>query len=260
MADMDKITAILELLGMKGPFPQQQGSELNTRLKEIVRSKAPTKNLLGSSDAEQTQWLSLAQSIWGLPSDVALKNLCLKLNITLKSKSYCDGNSLTLADASLFYSISNSQHYNSSILTECNEVTRWMDHVSNLCLGKPFVSGDVAPTVFPVSSKPKSAGPAGEKSETVATASNAPVEDKKSKTAVESGKTEKKKKEKAAVEAPPAAAAPELDPSKLSIVVGVVTKCWEHPDSDKLYCEVCIILLYICTMCVCLYALCNAGN
>lgn len=31
---------------------------------------------------------------------------------------------------------------------------------------------------------------------------------------------------------------PELDPSKLDIRVGIVTRCWAHPDSDKLYCEV----------------------
>lgn len=31
---------------------------------------------------------------------------------------------------------------------------------------------------------------------------------------------------------------PELDPSKLDIRVGIVTKCWPHPDSEKLYCEV----------------------
>lgn len=29
----------------------------------------------------------------------------------------------------------------------------------------------------------------------------------------------------------------ELDPSKLDIRVGYVTKCWIHPESDKLYCE-----------------------
>jgi aminoacyl tRNA synthase complex-interacting multifunctional protein 1 len=51
---------------------------------------------------------------------------------------------------------------------------------------------------------------------------------------------EQKKKEKKAEAKPAAAAAaeePELDPSKLDIRVGLVTRCWAHPESDKLYCE-----------------------
>ena len=55
-----------------------------------------------------------------------------------------------------------------------------------------------------------------------------------------SGVTEKNKKKAAPVAKPTLAAelAPDADPSKLDIRVGVVTKCWEHPDSEKLYCEV----------------------
>ena len=30
----------------------------------------------------------------------------------------------------------------------------------------------------------------------------------------------------------------ELDPSKLDVRVGKIVKCWNHPDSDKLLCEV----------------------
>ena len=46
-------------------------------------------------------------------------------------------------------------------------------------------------------------------------------------------KVEKKEKKKAD---PPAAGA-ELDISKLEFKVGTITKVWEHPDSDKLWCE-----------------------
>lgn len=49
------------------------------------------------------------------------------------------------------------------------------------------------------------------------------------------------KKGAAAAPAAAAAAAPaaavEGDPSKLDVRVGVIVKAWEHPDSDKLFCE-----------------------
>lgn len=48
----------------------------------------------------------------------------------------------------------------------------------------------------------------------------------------------KKKAAPATKPAPATEVAPDADPSKLDIRVGVVTKCWEHPDSEKLYCEV----------------------
>lgn len=35
----------------------------------------------------------------------------------------------------------------------------------------------------------------------------------------------------------PAASAAEGDPSKLDVRVGVIVKAWEHPDSEKLFCE-----------------------
>lgn len=39
-------------------------------------------------------------------------------------------------------------------------------------------------------------------------------------------------------EAPaPSAATDEGEPSKLDMRVGVIVKAWEHPDSDKLFCE-----------------------
>ncbi|CAM9950776.1 unnamed protein product, partial [Sphacelaria rigidula] len=37
--------------------------------------------------------------------------------------------------------------------------------------------------------------------------------------------------------APAAAVSEEGDPSKLDMRVGVIVKAWEHPDSDKLFCE-----------------------
>ena len=134
---------------------------MNTRLKEIVRSKG-VGQLLGPSDADITQWLSLAQTVSAVPSDVALKNLCVKINNTLRGRSFCEGHSLTVADAALFYAIANSQHYNASVLSECGEVGRWMDHISSVCTGKAFTVGDMAPTVFPLQSA-KSKAPAAAK-------------------------------------------------------------------------------------------------
>lgn len=47
----------------------------------------------------------------------------------------------------------------------------------------------------------------------------------------------KKGKESAAPPAPAATEVVEGDPSKLDVRVGVIVKAWEHPDSEKLFCE-----------------------
>jgi aminoacyl tRNA synthase complex-interacting multifunctional protein 1 len=236
-----KIAGILELLGVVGPYAATEGTQLNTRLKEIIRSKG-LEHLLGSSDAELTSWLSLAQSISSLGSDIALKNMCEKINSTLRTKSFCVGQSLTVADVALFYSIANCQHWNDSVLSGSGHVLRWMNHISSLCLQKPFTQANVAPTIFQLNSKPKSAGaPAAGKAE-VATASteSKPVAATAAAAAaaeVTAPEQKKEKKEKAAKPAAAVVAEVELDPSKLDIRVGLITKCWAHPESDKLYCE-----------------------
>lgn len=91
-------------------------------------------------------------------------------------------------------------------------------------------SAAVAPTIFPLF---KPAAPA---------AAPAPVESK-SEENKEDKKEDKKeakkedKKDKKSAEKPAEAAPAALDPSRLDIRVGVVTKCWNHPDSEKLLCE-----------------------
>jgi len=92
-------------------------------------------------------------------------------------------------------------------------------------------SAAIAPTVFPVF---KAAVPV-----TAAAPADAAAKDGKADAGkVDDKKPDKKadKKEKAKAEAKPAEAAP-LDPTRLDIRVGVITKCWNHPDSEKLLCE-----------------------
>jgi len=51
------------------------------------------------------------------------------------------------------------------------------------------------------------------------------------------GKEGKKDKAVATPAAEPEASSSEMDPSKLDIRVGMIVKCWNHPESDKLLCE-----------------------
>lgn len=232
-----RLNETLGLLGICGPFGKTEGTQLNTRLKEIIRTKG-AMHLLGSSDADITQWLSLAQSISLLASDVALKNLFSKLNVALSARSFCVGQSLTVADAALFQAITGNTHFNSSVVSEFVEVGRWMDHISFVCTGRPWRSIEVAPTVFPAQSgrpsrvtdvvgKPEVAEKSGEKRQNPSGAGEA---------AADAGSKKKKEKAESKV-APPVETTAELDPSKLDIRVGLVKKCWAHPESDKLYCE-----------------------
>lgn len=220
------LIATLSLLGITGPFSNLEGTQLNTQLKEIIRSRGAS-HLLGSSDADITQWLSIAQSISLLGSDVALKNMCLKINASLRSRSYCVASSLTLADAALFNAIASSAHFSQGVLSECADLVRWMNHISTICTGSAFVTCPVAPTVFPVrTAKGKAEAGASVPSSSEDTAAAVPAPAAKKLKAAEP-------KPAAAAEA----ATEVLDPSKLDIRVGLVTKCWEHPESDKLYCE-----------------------
>lgn len=112
---------------------------------------------------------------------------------------------------------------------------------------QPATSSGAAQSANTGSSAAAAAAPAGgvgmEKS---ASASSPPEGKKKKKKAAGDGdgkaapaaaKGEAKKGTEFAAPAAAAAAGGEGEPSKLDVRVGAIVKAWEHPDSEKLFCE-----------------------
>jgi aminoacyl tRNA synthase complex-interacting multifunctional protein 1 len=226
------------------------GTRENTRIIELFTShlKHDAANFV-----EVTQWLSFAQTM-------SVNDLTY-LDALLSPQTFIVGGKLSLADVVVFDAIVTSAA--SGLLAaaaQYKNVSRWLEHVSVL-LNTPNVLFPRGPTLLPFISPfaptpaaaATSAGPEKkadkkadkEKEKKGAESAETPKEEK-SKEGKEKG-DKKAKAEKAPSEvaksgagACPASAAPaeeDLDPSKLDIRVGIVRKCWDHPDSEKLLCE-----------------------
>jgi aminoacyl tRNA synthase complex-interacting multifunctional protein 1 len=184
-----------------------------------------------------------------------------KLDHFLLTKSYLVGETFTIADVLVFAAIHEQKRVETA-LTLTN-VLRWFDHIQHR-----VASGIVSKHAIPQRNFALPFFEASSAAPTAPTTEAKKEEKKDDKQAAESSKqattTEKKeetvnkkenKKEKAekpasapaAVETK-AASAPEaassappsaegLDPSKLEIKVGLIVKCWNHPESEKLLCE-----------------------
>lgn len=228
--DETRVAEILSLLGVSAPA-SATGSQMTARL-VLALKQSGKASLLGAddnlNDAEAAQWISLSEQI-AAGNEAFMKGQCKTLSTFLRTRSYLVGNRLSVADAAIF----NILTRRNAPVSEFADLARYMDHISVLCTGK-HLTAVVPPTVFPVAGSSASPAP------TAAAPAEAPAA---AAPAASSAKEEKKagKKEKPAAAAAPAPAADkdedELDPSKLDIRVGVITKCWEHPDSEKLYCE-----------------------
>ena len=121
-------------------------------------------------------------------------------------------------------------------------------------MGKKMAAQSIAsftPTLLPIPSTATAGGSSGEGDSKKPDAS-APPSGKESaskvvKNSADSGKgggeqKQKKESEKTgklgtAAATPSAATGDEADPSKLDLRVGVIKKCWDHPEREKLLCE-----------------------
>eukprot|EP01034_Spumella_vulgaris_P032472 gene32472-40076_t len=228
-----------------------QGFEEPTLLKDSVASSEKAF-LLGSgpnADAEVSQWLSFA-----------LQNFDTKqaehLNAFLASKSYLVQNKFSIADASVFVTV--QDNLTTVPVAPLVHVSRWFRHIYKLTVNTEPLTLPVASTAFPTALFASTSFGASTKTETVAANDSLPVPPTAavSKDATSAhvaaapvaategaAKPKGEKKEKAPKDTaaapkgdmPPAVV--ELDPSKLDIRVGLVVKCWNHPESDKLLCE-----------------------
>jgi tRNA-binding EMAP/Myf-like protein len=235
--DESRVAEVLSLLGVPVPAaPAATGTQMSSRL-ILALKQSGKSSLLGAddnlNDAEAVQWISLAEQI-SAGNEAFMKAQCKTLSTFLRSRSYLVGNRLSVADAAIF----NVLVRRNAPISEFADLARYIDHISVLCTGK-HTAASMPPTVFPIATSAASPAPVIATTPAVAEVSVPAIP------AASSAKEEKKasKKDKSAAAAP-AAAVPaaekdedELDPSKLDIRVGIITKCWEHPESDKLYCE-----------------------
>lgn len=230
---MSRFTKVLASIGVTAPQGTFPDWEENSAIKSSVLSSG-LEGLLGSSPLAQNEvdmWLRFS-------SQEIVDAHLIALNEILLSKTFLVGNSISLADYSVFVATANLD------LSKFSNVVRWFKHVQSV--SKPVLEINVcsvfsfAPTFIPVPSVDGDVSKVPESAATPAasaapTAAVAVPDNKKAK----EGKAKDTDKSKPA---PAAAAATEdtasaLDPTKLEIRCGVVLKCWNHPGSEKLLCE-----------------------
>jgi methionine--tRNA ligase beta chain len=176
------------------------------------------------SDAEISQWLNVSKTI---SEDHSLHSHVLRsIEDYLKTKSYLVSNNISIADIALFVALrDNAANVDFSAYPN---VTRWSTHVGRRINQSPFVQLQNSPTIF---YKAQQAPP---KPDTQNNATKAPKQEKMQPT---------KEKEKSTLDtsetkqAENTTTADDCDPSKLDFRIGVIRKCWDHPEADKLLCE-----------------------
>ena len=228
-------------------------SDDNAIIVEILKN-AKLNHLLGKSEskedlAEVMRWMELSQTLNAedLP----------KIEASLYMKSYLVGYTFTVADAAIYEAIRSKCP---TLVVNFAEMSRWYSHMQNICpsagfdtmkFGSPASHFICLPTSNAAAPRAQKSSPLAQndiKSESIVEVASVagasaivPAVPAGPTTEVKKEKKEKKEKKTDAVTAdaavsPDAAVADtgdDLDPSKLDIRVGVVMKCWNHPDSDK---------------------------
>ena len=217
---MSRVDQILSLAGLPNSSNSTSGCD-NTKLKSAVLNSNQAQ-LFGNSQRERVEiemWLTFSAKTMNTDMLKALNN-------TLLYKTYLVRSSVSIADFAVFHSVSSLKY------DDLSNLTRWIGNMtSHICL-KTSVSASISSNTFipiPVMDSETTATPAS------APTTAAPVAGLSAavKNATVDSKTGKDAPAKEIAEASGAS----LDPSKLEIRCGLVVKCWNHPDSDKLLCE-----------------------
>lgn len=191
----------------------------------------------GASDSELSQWLSLAKNVNA--SDLA------GIEAMIATRTYLVGGSFSIADAALYLGIATSKEFATFQWAKYPSVGRYIAHIQSLCKAQKGVSLlDIAVSYTPVpigcgiSMKSKAAGSSSSESSTEAPASASGAADDATQATGENGKKDKKEKKEHVAAVPAASSTDDTpEPSQLDIRVGVIVKCWNHPESEKLLCE-----------------------
>lgn len=256
-----RVTEILACVKLSYSIKDIESTEENSIITEIIR-KSNAYNLIGGSGestifAEIKQWMSLSQ-------DLTEEDL-IKINACLLVKSYLVGHSYTISDVAVFVSIKN-KFINS--LVNYPEICRWYDHIQSICITDKSEIKQVIPVtnsficvpnnslsaqlssslstvkdtvkdlIVPTSSSSSSSSvlPVVNEAKEVKKEDNKETNKENNKEFKKEDKKDAKKEEKKEKKsAAPAVAVEveELDPSKLDIRIGLIVKCWDHPESDK---------------------------
>lgn len=230
---MSRVATIAQLLNI---------STVDSSLLDEATAIAQLSKVAGhnvDNDAELNQWINFARGESSQPHLAFLNNF-------LADKSYLVGDVFTVADAAVLQKL-HADNVTQDAVNLIN-IRRWLSHVQTLVAANVLASVALPEVKLPllvfastqVAVAAGSAAPAAPTPAAAATTSDAkdvppPAEKKEKKE-----KNDAKKAETAAppaAAATPAAASEAVDPSKLDIRVGLVVKCWNHPDSDKLLCE-----------------------
>lgn len=220
---MERVEGILNLLSVSS-----EGIVDNGTIVAAVRAK--NSALAGQTDNDEAaviQWLIFSEQQF-------TKDVTRKLNNILAENSFLVGQRLTLADAAIAWCIAHQKVE----LAETPHIARWFNHAvysfqHNLLQGNKLVH-PVVPISLPtnVSDVAVKVDPGDHKKTDIDIASKGTkkeepqVEKRKELSSSNTPKDEK-------IDSPQ----DDMDPSKLDIRVGLVVKCWNHPDSEKLLCE-----------------------
>lgn len=249
MSASDFVRGVLQLVHLS---PSGTGELSGADISGAV--SAQNAYLLGAdalAQIEVSQWLAFALALYTKEAEVDSLD---KADALLLLKTYLAGDALSIADVALALCL-RDQPLGLNGRANLSRWFRLVDHALQLNCAPAITHA--APTLFfttaaaaPQSppSGPPSASATGlaEATKPVSTIATVAMNDNESKVVTAEVKSEKKKekapKEKVAKPVEEAVGAKEavpteLNPTKLDIRVGVVLRCWEHPEADKLLCE-----------------------
>ena len=244
-----RATRILACAGLLS-YDELSSTDDNAVIVDILRnSKRP--HLLGDLNspevlAEVNRWLTTSQNLSAedLPT----------IESALFMRSYLVGYTFTVADAAVYEAIRGKC---TASVRNFRELSRWYNHMQSICpldgfdtlkFGSEeshFICLPSGQKKTPLAQKAASLPNNDVKiiaiDEPKVVATDKTVDVPAAAVAIKKEKKEKKKDTVSESKAPSDAVAvaegvDELDPSKLDIRVGVVVKCWNHPDSDKCKC------------------------
>jgi len=216
-------------------------------LKCLAGSSQYTKileNVTPLGKAEIDQWLSfLAQRDYAVTDAAAIKTL----NGHLQTRTFMAANNVTLADLGTYPAVHQWMVGASAEerLAHCN-VTRWFDHIQHLPgiskavghLTTVDIHTDPVPAAAAAGSANGNAAAGGaDKSKGAMVNGVADQAKAKAKKAAKEDKKKERAEKKAENSNNKAPERPVEDVTRLDVRVGQITKVWQHPEADKLYCE-----------------------
>ncbi len=241
---MVRIGRLLSCVNLQTAAPCTDSDRDTINIISTFAKYRPDLVLAGNDFIEVSSWVSIAQKM--LLSDL------VTVNNHLQFRSYLVGNRISLADVAVVDSILEFSDFNNSLSSTFPNVFRWLEHVTQrsdlsfrikvftqkqptfLSLAD-FGSDEIATPSAAVSTEVTVPTPVAGAVDTAASAVTGKSNKKDKKAAkVESGAANPVHPEASTV---PAVVDEDLNPTQLDIRVGVIVKCWEHPDADKLLCE-----------------------